>query len=82
MGFRTLAYVEDYTTFAALAFGLRGIEALGASAQSTAEYVIVFHEFPNHGGTVRVRTIFLAAFLLYQPLIIFRVSWKPLWVWV
>lgn len=51
---RLLEYIENYTLFAFLSFFIRGLEALGASAYSTASYVFVVNIFPDHIGTVRV----------------------------
>ncbi|XP_026763916.2 MFS-type transporter SLC18B1-like [Galleria mellonella] len=50
--FGTLALVEDKTTFTALCFVVRGMEALGASAYSTASYVFVVNAFPDSIGSV------------------------------
>lgn len=52
--FSTLQYVQDGILFATLSFILRGAEALGASAYSTAGYVLVINIFPNNAGAVRV----------------------------
>lgn len=49
-----LEYVNDYTLFTTLCFLLRGFEALGASAFSTASYVFVINLFPNNIGSVIV----------------------------
>ncbi|GLV39155.1 hypothetical protein CBL_06206 [Carabus blaptoides fortunei] len=51
--FGLLEYVENYTLFAFLSFFIRGLEALGASAYSTASYVLIVNIFPDHIGTVR-----------------------------
>ncbi|XP_059049174.1 MFS-type transporter SLC18B1-like [Achroia grisella] len=50
--FGTLALVQDKTTFLTLCFVVRGMEALGASAYSTASYVFVVNEFPDSIGSV------------------------------
>lgn len=50
--------VDDYNTFAVLSFVIRGFEALGASAYSTAGYVIIVNIFPEHSGAVRVSNNF------------------------
>ncbi|XP_045761273.1 MFS-type transporter SLC18B1-like [Maniola jurtina] len=50
--FGTLALVEDPTTFTVLCFVVRGMEALGASAYSTASYVFVVNAFPDNIGSV------------------------------
>lgn len=48
----TLALIEDVTTFTTLCFVVRGLEALGASAYSTASYVFVVNAFPDSIGSV------------------------------
>ncbi|KAF5270508.1 hypothetical protein FQA39_LY08386 [Lamprigera yunnana] len=50
--FGLLEYVEDYTLFVSLCFVIRGFEAVGASAFSTASYVFVVHSFPEKIGSV------------------------------
>ncbi|XP_068628607.1 MFS-type transporter SLC18B1-like isoform X2 [Battus philenor] len=50
--FGTLVLVEDSLTFTILCFVVRGMEALGASAYSTASYVFVVNAFPDTIGTV------------------------------
>ncbi|KAM3966487.1 uncharacterized protein ACR2FA_012028 [Aphomia sociella] len=50
--FGTLALVDDMTTFTVLCFIVRGLEALGASAYSTASYVFVVNAFPDSIGSV------------------------------
>ncbi|CAK1599987.1 unnamed protein product [Parnassius mnemosyne] len=50
--FGTLVMVEDNLTFTILCFLVRGMEALGASAYSTASYVFVVNAFPDTIGTV------------------------------
>ncbi|KAG7304378.1 hypothetical protein JYU34_011318 [Plutella xylostella] len=50
--FGTLVLIEDVTTFTALCFVVRGLEALGASAYSTASYVFVVNAFPDSIGSV------------------------------
>ncbi|XP_022122887.2 MFS-type transporter SLC18B1 [Pieris rapae] len=50
--FGTLALIEDTTTFLVLCFVVRGLEALGASAYSTASYVYVVNVFPDTIGSV------------------------------
>ncbi|XP_012544555.1 MFS-type transporter SLC18B1 [Bombyx mori] len=50
--FGTLELIEDKTTFTALCFLIRGLEALGASAYSTASYVFVVNAFPDNIGSV------------------------------
>ncbi|KAK9879737.1 hypothetical protein WA026_006797 [Henosepilachna vigintioctopunctata] len=51
--FGMLNMVNDLTTFTVLSFVIRGLEALGAGAYSTAGYVIIVNVFPDHAGTVR-----------------------------
>ncbi|KAG5892968.1 hypothetical protein JTB14_015013 [Gonioctena quinquepunctata] len=51
--FGTLHLVEDYNCFTTLSFVVRGFEALGAGAYSTAGYVIIVNLFPDHAGAVR-----------------------------
>lgn len=51
--FGLLNLVNDYATFTFLSFAIRGLEALGASAYSTAGYVIIVNVFPDHAGAVR-----------------------------
>nr|XP_023024252.1 MFS-type transporter SLC18B1-like [Leptinotarsa decemlineata] len=53
IGFGTLHYIEEYTWFTVASFVVRGVEALGASAYSTAGYVIIVNIFPENAGTVR-----------------------------
>lgn len=55
--FSTLHYIEDNTLFTILCFVIRGIEALGTSAYSTATFVLVREIFPDIGSTVRVRYV-------------------------
>ncbi|CAK1548418.1 unnamed protein product [Leptosia nina] len=50
--FGTLALIEDTTVFLVLCFIVRGLEALGASAYSTASYVYVVNVFPDTIGSV------------------------------
>ncbi|XP_047028533.1 MFS-type transporter SLC18B1-like [Helicoverpa zea] len=50
--FGTLALIEDTVTFTTLCFVVRGMEALGASAYSTASYVFVVNTFPDSIGSV------------------------------
>ncbi|XP_053601631.1 MFS-type transporter SLC18B1-like [Plodia interpunctella] len=50
--FGTLVLVDDKTTFTALCFLVRGLEALGASAYATASYVFVVNAFPDSIGSV------------------------------
>lgn len=49
---RTLVLIENSTTFTILCFVVRGLEALGASAYSTASYVFVVNTFPDKIGSV------------------------------
>lgn len=51
---RTLEYISDQTLFITYCFVIRGFEALGASAYSTASYVFVVNSFPQHIGSVLV----------------------------
>ncbi|XP_035430098.1 MFS-type transporter SLC18B1 [Spodoptera frugiperda] len=50
--FGTLALIEDAQMFTILCFVVRGMEALGASAYSTASYVFVVNTFPDSIGSV------------------------------
>ncbi|CAH0406057.1 unnamed protein product [Chilo suppressalis] len=50
--FGTLALIQDPATFLWLCFVVRGLEALGASAYSTASYVFVVNAFPESIGSV------------------------------
>ncbi|VVC87951.1 unnamed protein product [Leptidea sinapis] len=50
--FGTLVLIEDTNTFTILCFIIRGMEALGASAYSTASYVYVVNVFPDNIGSV------------------------------
>ncbi|KAF7287172.1 hypothetical protein GWI33_002541 [Rhynchophorus ferrugineus] len=50
--FGMLEYIHDYTMFTVLCLVIRGFEALGASAFSTASYVFVVNTFPNNIGSV------------------------------
>lgn len=50
--FGLLEYVQDYTLFSTLCFLIRGFEAVGASAFSTASYVFVVHSFPEKISSV------------------------------
>ncbi|XP_063834249.1 MFS-type transporter SLC18B1-like [Ostrinia nubilalis] len=50
--FGTLSLIENPTTFTWLCFLVRGLEALGASAYSTASYVFVVNAFPDSIGSV------------------------------
>ncbi|GJQ84861.1 hypothetical protein Trydic_g481 [Trypoxylus dichotomus] len=51
--FGSLQFVNDSTAFTILSFVIRGTEALGASAYSTAGYVLINNIFPKNGGVVR-----------------------------
>lgn len=53
VAFGTLNYVDNYIVFATLSFVIRGTEALGSGAFSTASYVLVTSIFPDHAGFVR-----------------------------
>ncbi|XP_069676364.1 MFS-type transporter SLC18B1-like [Periplaneta americana] len=50
--FGMLAYIDNYPTFTAYCFLVRGMEALGASAYATASYVFVVDIFPDNIGSV------------------------------
>ncbi|XP_077293824.1 MFS-type transporter SLC18B1-like [Arctopsyche grandis] len=50
--FGVLEYIHDYERFTIFCFLIRGFEALGASAYSTASYVFVVHLFPNNISSV------------------------------
>ncbi|CAG9768972.1 unnamed protein product [Ceutorhynchus assimilis] len=50
--FGLLEYVTDFTLFTTLCLVIRGFEALGSSAFSTASYVFVVNTFPNNIGSV------------------------------
>lgn len=50
--FGLLEYVYNYTLFTTLCIVIRGFEALGASAFSTASYVFVVNTFPHNIGSV------------------------------
>ncbi|KAF4521169.1 hypothetical protein B566_EDAN011619 [Ephemera danica] len=50
--FGLLDKIGDYTTFAVYSFLVRGTEALGAAAYSTASYTFVVEVFPDHIGPV------------------------------
>lgn len=52
--FRLLEFIDNYDLFATCCFVIRGMEALGASAYSTASYVFVVNTFPNSIGSVLV----------------------------
>lgn len=47
-----LSLIEDSLQFTILCFVVRGFEALGASAYSTASYVFVVNAFPDSIGSV------------------------------
>ncbi|XP_030765436.1 MFS-type transporter SLC18B1-like isoform X3 [Sitophilus oryzae] len=51
--FGLLDKIESYTPFVILSFLIRGMEALGSSAYSTASYVLIINIFPDHAGAVR-----------------------------
>ncbi|XP_044742463.1 MFS-type transporter SLC18B1-like isoform X2 [Chrysoperla carnea] len=50
--FGLLEFIDNYDLFATCCFVIRGMEALGASAYSTASYVFVVNTFPNSIGSV------------------------------
>ncbi|KAF2882673.1 hypothetical protein ILUMI_23497 [Ignelater luminosus] len=50
--FGLLEFIEDYYAFTTFCLLIRGLEALGASAFSTASYVLVVHSFPENIGSV------------------------------
>ncbi|CAB3231381.1 unnamed protein product [Arctia plantaginis] len=50
--FGMLSLIEDTLQFTILCFVVRGLEALGASAYSTASYVFVVNAFPDSIGSV------------------------------
>ncbi|XP_050302834.1 MFS-type transporter SLC18B1-like [Anthonomus grandis grandis] len=45
--------IHDYTWFVTASFCIRAVEALGASAYSTASYVLIINIFPDNAGSVR-----------------------------
>lgn len=47
-----LEYIHEYELFTLFCFLIRGFEALGASAYSTASYVFVVNMFPNNISSV------------------------------
>lgn len=53
-----LEYIHNYTLFTTFCILIRGFEAMGASAFSTASYVIVVKAFPNNIGSVIVSSFF------------------------
>lgn len=53
--FRALVHIVDQTTFVVFCFLVRGMEAIGASAFTTASYVFVAQIFPDNIGAVMVR---------------------------
>lgn len=55
--YSTLEYISDKTLFITYCFVIRGFEALGASAYSTASYVFVVNTFPQHIGSVLVSSV-------------------------
>lgn len=68
LNFRMLEYVQDNTLFTVLCLVIRGFEALGASAYSTASYVFVVNSFPQNIGSVLVKNLyfFMRKILLYE----------------
>ncbi|XP_050504138.1 MFS-type transporter SLC18B1-like isoform X1 [Diabrotica virgifera virgifera] len=50
--FGLLEYISNYTLFTTFCILIRGFEALGASAFSTASYIFVVNSFPNNIGSV------------------------------
>ncbi|XP_060517981.1 MFS-type transporter SLC18B1-like [Cylas formicarius] len=50
--FGLLDYIQNYTLFTIFCLLIRGFEALGSSAFSTASYVFVVNTFPNNIGAV------------------------------
>jgi MFS family permease len=65
-----------FTTFS---FLIRGLEALGASAYSTASYVIIVNIFPDNAGAVRgLLETFVGLGMSVGPALgglLFAVSW-------
>jgi hypothetical protein len=55
-----LAYIENFPTFTAYCFVVRGMEALGASAYATASYVFVVDIFPDNIGSVLVSKLVIS----------------------
>ncbi|CAH1183607.1 unnamed protein product [Phaedon cochleariae] len=53
VAFGSLYLIQDYNTFTILSFVIRGFQALGSSAYSTAGFVLVINIFPDHAATVR-----------------------------
>ncbi|RZC41028.1 MFS-type transporter SLC18B1-like [Asbolus verrucosus] len=51
---KSRAKVKNYSWFTTFSFLIRGLEALGASAYSTASYVIIVNVFPDNAGAVRI----------------------------
>ncbi|XP_076257050.1 MFS-type transporter SLC18B1-like isoform X1 [Rhynchophorus ferrugineus] len=51
--FGLLDKVDSYVSFVVLSFFIRGLEALGSSAYSTAGYVLIINIFPDNAGAVR-----------------------------
>jgi hypothetical protein len=55
-----LAHIENFPTFTAYCFVVRGMEALGASAYATASYVFVVDIFPDNIGSVLVSMLVIS----------------------
>ncbi|XP_054282823.1 MFS-type transporter SLC18B1-like isoform X1 [Macrosteles quadrilineatus] len=50
--FGLLPHIMDYTLFTVMAFLVRGMEALGASAFSTSSFVFIVETFPDNISTI------------------------------
>lgn len=76
--------MQDYSTFVGFCFLIRGFEALGASAFSTASYIFVVNMFPENIGAVLVgqfsRSDYYVPFsnfiVIVAILLPYRESWK------
>ncbi|CAG9768967.1 unnamed protein product [Ceutorhynchus assimilis] len=53
LAFGLIYRIDDYTYFVTASFVIRAISALGASAYSTAGYVLIINIFPDNAGAVR-----------------------------
>ena len=71
-----LPYIENNTQFAVFCFIVRGFEALGAGAFSTASFIYVIQMFPDNvsGVLVSKETVFSHSYELEMRYIILSVK--------
>lgn len=75
--YRLLPYIQSNTHFAIFCFLVRGFEAIGAGAFSTASFIYVIHMFPDNVSAVLVSfslSYFIRVFKFRFPLLLLKLS--------